>query len=192
MGCLSSPKPVKATAAEQELANLAGEKYQYSQRITEPLQAYDRADADKLTRTSQRQRLVDRAANSARSMLPTPVANPNQKSRLMLENNGRATVMAAAGGAGENAADRITANKKVRNLATGLRLSISGSQGLQRSAASAAGLKAAQSSATQYMKDAGMGALGQAVGSLGTAGAYKTGAFNPKTPAAPKPEEINT
>jgi len=181
MGCLSSPKPVQATESEQELSRLAEEKYQYSQRITEPLQAFERADAEKLGQPGQRQLLVDRAVNTARSTLDGPQINPNQKQRLMLENNLRANVLAGGGAAGEDAANRIQANKKVRNLATGLRLSLSGSQGIQRSAAAAAGLKAAQAGANQYVKDAGAHTLGTAVGSLGTAAAYKKGLFDPKT-----------
>ncbi|MDP2346707.1 MAG: hypothetical protein Q8N34_03165 [Gammaproteobacteria bacterium] len=180
MGCLSGPKKVQASESERELASMAREKYAYGRGIVDPLQARERAEANRLGSKGVRQLTVNRAVNSARESIPAVQGNPNQKRTLAIQDGVTSNVLSRAAASGEDVATRMHAGKKLQNLSQGLQLSISGSQGMRRKAASDAGLESAQSAAEQYVADSRAHALGQAVGAVGTAGAYKAGWFDPK------------
>lgn len=179
MGCFSAPEKVQATSSERELAGMAREKYQYSRGMLDPLQKREREEADRLGSKNVRQLSVNRAVNTARENIPK-VANPNNARTLALQDSVTGATLAKSAAAGEDVATRMHAGKKLQNLSQGLNLSLSGSAGMRRKAASDAGYQAAASEADQYVSNARLNALGTAIGSAGTAAAYKKGWFDPK------------
>lgn len=187
MGCLSGPKKVQASKGEKELLSITRQQMAEARSLLDPLEKRERDQAVKLDTPMARQASVNRSTAAAREVVSgSEPRSPNATNQLSLSHKARTRALTDSAVAGEDTATRRSAGQKAKTLSHGLQLSLSGSQGIARNAATEAGNLAAQSAASQYVKDARTQALGSAVGSLATAGAYKAGWFEPKSAATPK------